>query len=139
MMKKYRFTTGFILSFMASQLFAQPCSDCWTLLGNNASLKVDIYYNKDIVAKSKDEKMTYILYDFFEGNNQFNKKHQSEIESVIFNCPLKKYQLVDVKWYTEKKGSGEVVFQTSNRDWEAVPNPSVYHEILTIVCQKNPN
>jgi hypothetical protein len=139
MMKKYRLITGLMLSFMASQLFAQPCSgnqaDCWTLLGNNADLKVDIYYNKDIVAKSKDEKMTYILYDFFEGNNQFNKNHQSEIESVIFNCSLKKYQLIDVKWYTEKKGSGEVVFQTSNLDWEAVPKPSVYNEILNIVCQ----
>lgn len=116
-------------------LISQPgyALDNWQLVGNNKYLKVDIYYS---IENSSNIRYKYvkILYNYFKSNNDLGHIHQSEIESLKMDCGIDRFQLIGVKWYSKKKGEGNIVFSTKNLDWINFDKDTAYSEVKNMIC-----
>lgn len=106
----------------------------WIELGYNQEMGVTVYIDPHVRQSRSDRKLARTMFDFQAVNHEFKKPHLSEIEGNEFDCKNNLVRSPEILWYSAHKGTGKVIWQTKNLDWQPVPPGSAYWEIMRQAC-----
>ena len=119
-------------------LFSSSAAAEWTLMGNNGEQGVEIFINKESIAKDKNLVTIWTLIDYESprsvgGKNQLSTKSLDE-----YDCQNEQYRTLNLYWYSGNKGEGKIVYSelVPGKMQSIIPN-SVVERVWKITCGKN--
>ena len=108
----------------------------WMKIGKNQELQITVYIHNFLIEKPTHLLAAKILYSFANSNYDRKLKHQSEIETVRFDCKNRQFVLLNVEWYLRDMGLGPMVWRTNNLEPQLIQVGSAYEEAYKAVCKK---
>ena len=110
----------------------------WKLFGGSDTYDTYIDYSR--IRTEGRYKSTWSLSDYKSPNTFTGKQYKSMVFKVLIDCQSSRNHVVDVYFYSEQMGKGEIIYSTNNQikesGWKSPPPNSIGDDLIKTVCKR---